>query len=211
MAYSSYSPNEERFGFSIKSSFRCGYENERLIVIIFLIAIAAMLIGAAVCFATASGMLFTPVDVNAAADAIEKGERNFIGFNAVEYAGLSVLQIALICGALGLIVVFCVVAGILRWGRRCDFKANENYMELVLQGRYPRTIVIYYNDVISVTASERKFLFLSGLDVTVQTKKKTFLFRFIHDHLSKNGGLSETPFNIICERAEIVSKPKYRP
>ena len=115
----------------------------------------------------------------------------------------------IIIGVLGLFA-FCIVVGFLRAGIDCEYKANENYMEIIEKGKYPRTIVIFYNDVIDVTASERKFLFARGLDVTVRTKKKTFLFRYIHNHLSKTGGLSETPFNIISERAGIVSKPRYR-
>ena len=67
MAYSSYSPNEERFGFSTKGSFRVGYDSERLIVLIFLIALAAILVGMIICFALCYEMLFTPVDINAAA------------------------------------------------------------------------------------------------------------------------------------------------
>ena len=206
MPYSSFSPNEERFGFNIKSSFRCAYENERLIVIAFLIAIGAILVGMIICFATCYEMLFTPVDINAAAT----GKRaNIFGFNPAEYGLSAMAMVFLFWLAIVAAIAFCIVLSILHSGRCCDFKANENYMEIITQEKYPHTYVIYYNDVIDVTASERKILFLSGLDINVRTKKKTFLFRFIHTHMSKTEGLAGTPFNIICERAGIVSKPKY--
>ena len=211
MAYSSYSPNEERFGFSTKGSFRVGYDSERLIILIFLIALAAILVGMIICFALCCEMLFTPVDINAAAAAGDRGERQLFGFNPAEYGLTEMGMVFLFWLEIVGIIAFCVTLAVLKWGKTCTFKANENYMEIVEQGRKPRTTVIYYNDVINVTATQRKFLFIGGLNITIYTKKKSFEFRYSHDHLSRTGGLSETPFNIILERAELVSKPKYMP
>ncbi len=209
MAYSSYSPNEERFGFSALGSFRVAYDSERVIVIAFLISLAALLVGIVISFALCYEMLFTPVDINAAAAAAERGERQIFGFNAAEY-GLSAMAMMFLfwLEIVGLIA-FAITLAFLKTGIVCTFKANENYMEINEQGKNPRTMVFFYNDVINVTASERKFLFLSGINVTVYTKQSMVEFRYIHNHLSKTGGLSETPFNIICERANLVSKPKY--
>lgn len=211
MAYSSYSPNEERFGFSTSGSFKCAYDSERVIVIAFLISLAALLVGIVISFALCYEMLFTPVDINAAAAAGERGERQIFGFNPVEY-GLSAMAMVFLFGLeiVGLIA-FAITLAFLKTGKTCTFKANENYMEIVEQGKNPQTTVIFYNDVINATSSERRFLFLSGINVTVYTKQNIFEFRYIHNHLSKTGGLSETPFNIIMERAELVSKPKYMP
>ena len=211
MAYSSYSPNEERFGFSAQGSFRVGYDSERLIILIFLIALAAILVGMIICFALCFEMLFTPVDINAAAAAGDRGERQLFGFNPAEYGLTAMGMVFLFWLEIVGIIAFCITLAVLKWGKTCTFKANENYMEIVEQGRKPRTTVIYYNDVINVTATQRKFLFIGGLNITIYTKKKSFDFRYSHDHLSRTGGLSETPFNIILERAELVSKPKYMP
>ena len=211
MAYSSYSPNEERFGFSAAGSFKCAYDSERVIVIAFLISLAVLLVGMVICFALCYEMLFTPVDINAAAAAAEQGERQIFGFNPVEY-GLSAMGMVFLfwLEIVGLIA-FAVTLAFLKTGINCTFKANENYMEINSLGKNPETTVIFYNDVINITATERKFLFLGGINVTIYTKQDFFEFRYIHDHLSKTGGLSETPFNIIMERAELVSKPKYMP
>ena len=211
MAYSSYSPNEERFGFSTKGSFRVGYDSERVIILIFLIALAAILVGMITCFVLCYEMLFTPVDINAAAAAGDRGERQLFGFNPAEYGLTAMGMVFLFWLEIVGIIAFCIVLALLKLGKICTFKANENYMEIVEQGKNPRTTVIYYNDVINVTAAERKFLFIGGLNITVYTKKKSFEFRYSHDHLSRTGGLSETPFNIILERAELISKPKYMP
>ncbi|MBR4111544.1 MAG: hypothetical protein IKK53_00770 [Ruminiclostridium sp.] len=211
MAYSSYSPNEERFGFSTAGSFRVGYDSERVIILTFLIALAAILVGMITCFALCFEMLFTPVDINAAAAAGDRGERQLFGFNPAEYGLTAMGMVYLFWLEIVGIIAFCITLAVLKWGKTCTFKANENYMEIVEQGKKLRTTVIYYNDVINITAAQRKFLFIGGLNITIYTKKKSFEFRYSHDHLSRTGGLSETPFNIILERAELVSKPKYMP
>ncbi len=209
MAYSSYSPNEERFGFSTSGSFRLAYDSERVIITIFLIALAAFAVGAVICFALCYEMLFTPVDIDAAAAAAERGSRQIFGFNPVEYGLSAMAMVFLVWLEIVGLIAFAITLGLLKTGKSCDFKANENYMEINEQGKNPRTTVIFYNDVINVTATERKFLFLGGINVTVYTKQNMFEYRYIHNHLSKTGGLCETPFNIICERANLVSKPKY--
>ncbi len=209
MAYSSYSPNEERFGFSAKGGFKCAYDSERVIITAYLMGLAVLFMGMVICFVTGYEMLFTPVDINAAAAAGEQGERQIFGFNPAEY-GLSITAgIFLFWLEIVGIIGFCITLAVLKTGKSCDFKANENYMEINEYGKNPRTTVIYYNDVINVECSERKFLFLGGLNVTVYTKKSAFEYRYIHDHLSKIGGLSETPFNIICERAGLAGKSEY--
>ena len=209
MAYSSYSPNEERFGFSTSGSFKCAYESERVIVIAFLISLGVLLLGILISFVLCYELLFTPVDINAAAAAGECGERQIFGFNPAEYGLTAIGMVFLFWLEIVGIIAFAITLAVLKTGITCTFKANENYMEIVEQVKNPRTTVIFYNDVINVTATERKFLFLSGINVTVYTKQNFFEYRYIHNHLSKTGGLSETPFNIIMERAELVSKPKY--
>ena len=212
MAYSSYSPNEERFGFSTSGSFKCAYDSERVIVIAFLISLAALLVGMIICFALCYEMLFTPIDLDKATEAAMQGSRGGVfGFNPAEY-GLSAMgMVFLFYLEIAGLIAFAVTLAFLKTGKTCTFKANENYMEINSLGKNPETTVIFYNDVINVTATERKFLFLGGINVTIYTKQDFFEFRYIHDHLSKTGGLSETPFNIIMERAELVSKPKYTP
>lgn len=209
MAYSSYSPNEERFGFSTSGSFKCAYDSERVIVIAFLISLGVLLLGILISFVLCYELLFTPVDINAAAAAGERGERQIFGFNPAEYGLTAIGMVFLFWLEIVGIIAFAITLAVLKTGITCTFKANENYMEIVEQVKNPRTTVIFYNDVINVTATERKFLFLSGINVTVYTKQNFFEYRYIHNHLSKTGGLSETPFNIIMERAELVSKPKY--
>ena len=165
--------------------------------------------GILISFVLCYELLFTPVDINAAAAAGERGERQIFGFNPAEYGLTAIGMVFLFWLEIVGIIAFAITLAVLKTGITCTFKANENYMEIVEQVKNPRTTVIFYNDVINVTATERKFLFLSGINVTVYTKQNFFEYRYIHNHLSKTGGLSETPFNIIMERAELVSKPKY--
>ncbi|MBQ8904308.1 MAG: hypothetical protein IJY73_08510, partial [Oscillospiraceae bacterium] len=209
MAYSSYSPNEESVGFSTSGIFKCAYDSVRVIVIAFLISLGVLLLGILISFVLCYELLFTPVDINAAAAAGERGERQIFGFNPAEYGLTAIGMVFLFWLEIVGIIAFAITLAVLKTGITCTFKANENYMEIVEQVKNPRTTVIFYNDVINVTATERKFLFLSGINVTVYTKQNFFEYRYIHNHLSKTGGLSETPFNIIMERAELVSKPNY--
>ncbi|MGN0656003.1 MAG: hypothetical protein ACI4KR_04360, partial [Ruminiclostridium sp.] len=42
--YTSFSPNDERFGFSVKGSFRCAYDSDRSIIIGCLIALGTLIV-----------------------------------------------------------------------------------------------------------------------------------------------------------------------
>ena len=108
MAYSSYSPNEERFGFSTAGSFRVGYDSERVIILTFLIALAAILVGMITCFALCFEMLFTPVDINAAAAAGDRGERQLFGFNPAEYGLTAMGMVYLFWLEIVGIIAFCI-------------------------------------------------------------------------------------------------------
>ena len=64
MAFTSFSPNDERFGFSTKGSFRCAYENQRLVIIGFFIALGVMAAGAVIILVAVWDMITTPPDIS---------------------------------------------------------------------------------------------------------------------------------------------------
>ncbi len=198
MPYTSFTPNTERFGFSTKGTFRCAHSWSRLFVIIGVLII----IGLAVTFFS-----------------LWAGLEDYFGYTVkittyiakpLEY-GVQALAMAIVLYTdLLCIAAYIAVTTIIRSGQAYTFFANEEYFDICPPDNGRHTI-IYYDDVINVMYSERRFpLTAAGLDVTVVTKKERFDFRFIHTPQSKNiGGITETPFNIIMERAGLVSPPSF--
>lgn len=198
MAFTSFSPIDERFGFRTKGHFNCAYENERVIIIWCLIVIGAFFIGALICFIIAYNMLLTPGNV----DTVTNREyQSIFAFDLLEYGTTSIAMVALLClGGLG-IIAFCVILGVLRAGKTYTFTATEVYFEITPPDETQPSLVFDYNDVLFVYADERKFLFgIGGYDVVIKTKQGSHLIRYIHTPESRKMGLSETPFNIIQER-----------
>lgn len=198
MAYTSFSPNEERFGFRTKGHFNCAYENERVIILWCLIVIGACFIGAIVCFFIAYDLVTTPGSVDIATG---RHYQSIFAFDLLEYGTASVAMAALIClGGLS-IIAFCIILAILKAGKTYTFVATEVYFEIKPPDETKPSLVFDYNDVLFVYADERRFLFgIGGYDVVIKTKQGSHLIRYIHTPESKKGGLSETPFNIIQER-----------
>ena len=198
MPYTSFTPNTERFGFSMKGSFRCAHGWDRIFIIIG----ALIIIGLAVIFFSLWGGLddyfgHTVKITTYIAEPIE------YGVQAVAMAVVLYADLLFIAG-------YISVATIMRSGRAYTFFANEQYFDICPPDKGRHTI-IYYDDVINVMYSERHFpLTAAGLDVTVVTKKGRFEFSLIHTPQSRNaGGVTETPFNIIMERAGLVSPPSF--
>lgn len=208
MFYTSFSPNDDRFGFRTSGTFKCAYDSERVVLIAILASVLVCIIGSVICFALSYEMLFTPVDMDKTIHAIEQGHRDFFGFNTLEYGLLVTLMFILLCMAAIGVIAFFVAFAVLRTGRICAFKADEKHMVITRQGRNPKTTVFYYDDVITVDCRERRFHFIGGLNITVYTKNKWHEFRCIHSHSSRADGISGTPFNIICERAGLVKRPQ---
>ena len=78
MAYSSYDPNVERFGFSAKGGFHIAYENERVITATAVIIILSVFVLAAILFFVAYNMLFTPSNVDT---VVNRDYQNFFAFD----------------------------------------------------------------------------------------------------------------------------------
>lgn len=203
MAFTSFSPNDERFGFSTKGSFRCAYENQRLIIIGFFIALSVLVVGAVITLIAAYNMVTTP-------PKIEEFDGDIWGFDRAIYGSYVIAVAAMICLILMTLIAFAITLTVLHAGQIHEFKANETYFEIIPPDPTIPHIIIYYDDVIMVYAEERKFLLTEhGLDVTVRTKKGNLFFRYVHTTESKLKGLSDTPFNIIQERAGLVSRPDF--
>ena len=206
MAYTSFSPNDERFGFSTKGSFRCAYENQRLVIIGFFIALAVMVVGAVIILIAAWDMLTTPPDVS----NYDGTRIGLFAFNTGIYGSYVIAVAAIVIIIILTLIAFAITLTVLHAGRIHNFKANENYFEIIPPDPTIPHIIINYDDVIMVYAEERKFLFTEhGLDITVRTKKGNLFFRYVHTVESKLNGLSDTPFNILMERAGLVSRPDF--
>lgn len=207
MAYTSFSPNDERFGFKTRGSFRCAYENQRLIIIGFFIALAVMAVGAIIILIAVGEMVTTPPDPS----SYDGTRIGLFAFNTGIYGSYVIAVAAIIIVIIMTLIAFAITLAVLHAGRIHEFKANEAYFEVIPPDPTIPHIIIYYDDVIMVYAEERKFIFAEhGLDVTIRTKKGNILFRYIHTAESDMKGLSETPFNIIQERAGLVSRPEFR-
>lgn len=211
MAYTSYSPNDERFGFKMKGSFRCAYENQRVIILWFLIGLAFFAIAFVVILFAVREMVMNPELPDFDASDVYISRMDIWGFDVAVYGSYLVAMIAIICiEGLGL-MAFCITLGLLRTGERYLFVANENYFEIIPPKEELPHFVVNYNDVVMVYGEERKFIFAEhGLDVTIKMKKGSYFFRYIHTPHSRLNGLSGTPFNIIMERAELIRKPDIR-
>jgi len=211
--YTSYGINNERFGFRAKGIFRCAYENQRLIIIIFPIIMAVLTVIWVVVFLITRDMVLnqTPVDL-ADISVYQKAKIGVLmfGFDVAVY-GVNVISLLVILCLIGITLLsYCIVLGILRSGKVYSFNANDRYFEIQTPDKNSPSVVINYDDVIMVYGEERKFLFAEhGLDITIQTKTKIYLFRYVHTPESRIKGLSETPFNILMEKAGLVQKPDF--
>lgn len=206
MAFTSFSPNDERFGFSTKGSFRCAYENQRLVIIGFFIALGIMAAGAVIILIAVWDMITTPPDIS----EYDGTRIGLFAFNTGIYGSYVIAVAAIVIIIILTLIAFAITLTVLHAGRIHEFKANEVYFEIIPPDPTIPHTIIYYDDVIMVYAEERKFLFTEhGLDVTVRTKKGNLFFRYVHTTESKMNGLPDTPFNILMERAGLVSRPDF--
>lgn len=218
MDYTSFSINEERFGFHTKGSFRCAYENQRLIVIGF---IAAMfLLGAGmITILIMAWSIITEMGAPTAAeiaDSIVDGANPRLAGHEKEMAIFGTyMMAAAACLILLMLTVmaYLITISILKTGQTYTFEADSKRFRIFPpeKNKPVPEIVIYYDDVINVSCSERRmFSSEHGLDVFISTKQKDIVLQFIHTPRSKLEGLIQTPFNIIMERSGLTSKPDFR-
>lgn len=206
MFYTSFSPNEERFGFSTRGTFKAAFTNERLISIGILsyIGLILILIGLEVYSFINLFDLKTGALKDGMFDPYEgKVSDGFAAFGAHGFTGLFILFIILVSFIIVLVAVL-----LLKNGKTYAFSANEREFKIT----YPngRELTFLYEDIVGVNFNERKFFLASrGLDVTIRTKTDSHIIRYIHTPISKVNGITHTPFNIIRERAGFVKKPDY--
>lgn len=198
MAYTSYSPNNERFGFQLKGSFRCAYGWERLFIIIG--GIVILVVTAVIIFLWASLKDYMGSNVEVSVYIVDGIS---YGLTTTAMSALLVIEILLLIG-------YIVTIGILRVGQSYRFYANEEYFDITPPQKNARHIIIYYKDVTAVFPDERAFPLTSGgIDVTILIKNGRLLFQTIHTSKTKANGIEETPFNIIRERAGLVPPPQF--
>lgn len=210
MSYTSYSPNDERFGFKMKGSFRCAYENQRSVIIAIPLIILAFVILFIVILILTRDLVMNPEMPDFSADAPYISRMDIFGFDVAIYGSYLVALAAILCIVLLSIIGYCIVLAVLRAGRSYTFTATEERFIICPPEKVGPCISVNYSDVIGVFAQERKFIFAEhGLDITIKTKKDDIFIRYIHTPESAMKGLSETPFNIIMERAGLVPPPQY--
>ncbi len=207
MAFTSFSPNDERFGFRTKGSFNVPYENERVIIIWSIIILGVIFVSEIVLFFAAYNMLLTPGNVET---AVSREYQSIFAFDLLAYGTASIAMAALLClGGLG-IIAFCIILGVLKTGKTYGFTATEKYFEIIPPDETKPSMVFNYDDTLFIYADERKFLFgIGGYDITIKTKQGSYLVRYIHTPESRKMGFSETPFNIIQERIGLKGKPRF--
>lgn len=202
--YTSYSPNDERFGFRMTGSFKCAYENERIAVVAFLLFEAVLIVSEFIIFGVTYGMVLNQKPNN----IIESGIQTIFGFDMAVYGSYVIAMAAILCVIVIAAIAFLYVIMFLRAGKTYKFIANENYFEIIPPDEEQAHIVVGYSDVIMVYGEERRFLFTAaGMDITVRFRDGSVMFRYIHTPISKANGLDDTPFNIIRERSGLLGKP----
>lgn len=211
--YTSYGINNERFGFSAKGSFRCAYENQRPIIIVFPIIMAVLAVIWVITFLITRDMVLNQTPVDLAQISVYQTAKIGVlmfGFDTAVY-GTNVIALVVILCLMGItLLAYGIILGILRSGRIYTFSADDSYFEIKPPDKNTPAIFIRYDDVIMVYGEERKFIFAEhGLDITIQTKGKNYFFRYVHTPESRINGLSETPFNILMERAGLIQKPDF--
>lgn len=181
----SYSPNEERFGFHTSGVFRCAYHFERTAAII-ITAIAVLL------FLTFYGVFLKETGNNPT--------------GAIFYL--------LRCGMFLLIptgFLYLVAITILFRGQEYRYTADEKNFTIFFpespSGK--KTVYISYSDVAAVTYEKNTLFGIErGYKVTIVTKKGTYCFNYCIERRTKLRGTDTTPFHIIEERS-IGEKPNF--
>ena len=206
--YTSFSPNDERFGFSVKGNFRCAYDSDRSIIIGCLIALGTLI----VLFIIQLVYYFNLFDEKGAikggiidlSPAKPKMNNNFINFAASNIAISMSLFLIAAC-----ILAFVIIIAFLNGGRSYKFHANETGFTVIYPKKGKEELFLY-DRIIGIQEEERRFIFLrSGMDVIIKTKNYSRRFRLIHTSASRANGISETPFNIIKERIGLTQRPDY--
>lgn len=96
---------------------------------------------------------------------------------------------------------------IIRTGKGYQYEVFEKEFHIHREGRKPYQDVIYYCDVLSVRYEPMYFLFdkrVRGYEVTVVTKYRSIVFKYVFGNNKVFNQAKDTPFRIIEERAGLV-------
>lgn len=211
--YTTFGINNERFGFRAKGSFRCAYENQRTVILVFPIIMAVLAVLWVVIFFATYNMVSNQTTVDLSQISVyQKAKIGVLmfGFDTSAYGVQVITLLVILILIVILLLSYCIILGVLRAGKIYSFKADDNYFEITSPDKNQPGVVIKYDDVIMVYGEERKFIFAEhGLDITIQAKGKNYFFRYIHTPESRIKGLSETPFNILMEKAGLIKNEGY--
>ncbi len=227
--YTSFGKANDRFGFETKGSFKCAYKHDSvataigaalLLVWIIIIVINIIIFWSSI-FSGKVEMysidnLFDLAQGEYSENATEETAE---GQDSVEipdkmrmfssgFIGISVNSFAT---AFGIIVLILLLAGfifmmiILRQGQNYEFKATEDRFIVTYPLKMGKTVLIKYEDVLGVKWTVRKLPLLPKcFDVEIKTRTGEYTFRVILTKLARVNGITETPFNIIRERAGLA-------
>ena len=175
--FTSFSKNEERFGFYSGGIINCSYPFED----IFLIGVTAL--------AIILYMILNSIAVN-------NNSQNQI--QTLQY-----LVIFIMAPAVG-IAVFLFGTGFILAGIKLTYKADEFKFTISYPNDRQPPDIIYYDLVSSVSCKQRHLLLFidRGLDIKIKTKDgKEYNYQCIHNSISKGAGIKALPFYIIQERS----------
>lgn len=181
----SYSPNEERFGFHASGVFRCSYHSEKVVSII--LTIAAILI-----FLILFGIYIGEIRTNPTGAT----------FYLIRLIGIFYIPIGF---------AYFMVINLLFRGQEYRYTADEIRFTIFCPdssvGR--KTIYITYSDVVAVTYQKNTLFGIErGYKVTIITNKQTYYFDYCIERYRKLNSTDTTPFHIIEERSS-GAKPEF--
>ena len=181
----SYSTNEDRFGFVRKGTFKCRLRNEKLVLFIII----------GISFIIESLEIFSSLSKSLLGNSLSG-----VLFDYIIFIGIFVIPVA------------CITAiRIARSGEEYRFTATEEKM-LITCAKHDIRDDIYYDNVASVEYSN---IFsatgkIRGYNVVISCRDG---FRFSYDFLFRENmqirSKDMTPFVIIEERAGLLDKPEF--
>ena len=130
--------------------------------------------------------------------------------------GFMGMSINSITTAFGIIVLILLLAGfiiimiVFHAGQTYEFKATEDRFIITYPLKMGKTDLIKYEDVLGVKWTVRKLPLLPKcFDIDIKARSGEYTFRVILTKLARVNGITETPFNIIRERAGLAGNDNF--
>jgi len=212
--YTSFGKANDRFGFEMRGSFRCAYAKDRIVVAVSLAVIGLWIVLIIINVITyAYQMTHMGAAVSQALnDVIYHGtgeqDPKITTWGAAIEAGFTMITTWLGLVFLAIfITAFIIILKVLHTGRKYSFSADEQKFVVTYPPKMNRKDEIIYDDVLGFKWEERKSVFAPKcFDIEITARDKVYEYRVVLTKIARVNGITETPFNIVRERAGFAEK-----